>query len=406
MAHILVVDDEPINHQMIARALEAEKFQLDFALNGKEGLQKAKAIHPDLIITDVMMPDIDGYELTRLLRREPEFAHTPIVVLTSQTGLQNKLNSFEAGADDHLTKPFEPAELVARLTALMRRSEIAQAPAAAAAPTLDPARLIAVHSLRGGTGCSSLTVNLGVGLVSLWKYPTIMLDLTMVAGQVALMLNATLRRTWADIANFKPAELEFEMLQSIIAKHESGVSFIAAPTYPTDAETISAELLDVSLRLLRNQYAYIVADLPHDFNDIVIHTLDVADVILMLATPDVASIRAVAAAMDTYKKLNYPPEKIKLILNATFPKHGLPKDKIEAALEIPVMMTIPYTADAFVEAINYGLPLISSKPDEPVAGLLEDLSFSLSKDAHRKSRPETPTEVWKRVYKRYSERKK
>ncbi len=149
-----------------------------------------------------------------------------------------------------------------------------------------------------------------------------------------------------------------------------------------------------------------MADLPHDFTDIVVHTLDVADVILMLATPDVASIRAVAAAMDTYSKLNYPPEKIKLILNATFPKHGLPKDKIEAALSIPVMMTIPYTADAFVEAINYGLPLISSKPDEPVAGLLEDLAFTLSKDAHKKSRPETPTEVWKRVYKRYSERKK
>jgi pilus assembly protein CpaE len=405
MTRILVVDDEQIYHQLIARALEAEKFQIDGASNGKEGFQKAKATSPDLIITDVMMPDINGYELTKLLRREPQFAHTPIVVLTSQTGLQNKLNSFEAGADDHLTKPFEPAELVARLAALLRRSEIPQAPAVTT-PTRDPARLIAVHSLRGGTGCSSLTVNLGVGLVSLWKYPTVLLDLTMVAGQVALMLNATLRRTWANIAGFTPAELEFEMLQSIIAKHESGVAFIAAPTYPTDAETISADILDASLRLLKNQYEYIVADLPHDFSDIVIHTLDVADVILMLATPDVASIRAVAAAMDTYKKLNYSPEKIKLILNATFPKHGLPKDKIEAALGIPITMTIPYTTDAFVEAINYGLPLISSKPDEPVAGLLEDLAFSLSKGPHKKTRPETPTEVWKRVYKRYSERKK
>jgi pilus assembly protein CpaE len=228
----------------------------------------------------------------------------------------------------------------------------------------------------------------------------------MMAGQVALMLNATLRRTWADVATINPLELEFEMLQSIIAKHESGVDFIAAPTYPTDAETISADLLDVSLRLLKNQYAYIVADLPHDFNDIVVHTLDIADVILILATPDLASIRAVAAAQDTYKRLNYPPEKIKLILNATFPKHGLPKDKIETALGIPVMMTIPYTADAFVEAINYGLPLISSKPDEPVAGLLEDLAFTLSKDSHKKSRPENLTEVWKRVYKRYTDRNK
>ena len=196
------------------------------------------------------------------------------------------------------------------------------------------------------------------------------------------------------------------MLESIVGKHESGVAFIAAPTYPTEAETISSEILDASLQLLRKRYEYMVADLPHDFTDIVVHTLDIADVILLTTAPDVASIRAAAAALDTYRKLNYPPEKIKLVLNAVFPKHGMPKEKIEAALGVPVMVTIPYTADRFVEAINYGQPLISSKPDEPIAGLLEDLAFFLSRDAHKKSRPEDPTESWKRVYKRYSQRKK
>ena len=73
------------------------------------------------------MPDIDGYEVTRLLRREPQFAHIPILVLTAQAGLQNKLKSFEAGADDHLTKPFEPEELAARLAALLRRAETSAA---------------------------------------------------------------------------------------------------------------------------------------------------------------------------------------------------------------------------------------------------------------------------------------
>jgi pilus assembly protein CpaE len=390
---------------MISSALEAEKYQLEFASNGTEGLEKAKIIQPDLIITDVMMPDVNGYEVTKLLRREPQFAHTPILVLTAQTGLQNKLNSFEAGADDHLTKPFEPAELVVRLAALLRRAEIPQTPALTT-PAREKARLIAIHSLRGGTGCSSLTVNLGIGMASLWKMPTILLDLTMVAGQVALMLNATLRRTWADIAHYKPAELDIDMMESIVAKHESGVAFIAAPTYPTEAETINGDLLEASLHLLLNHYEYMVADLPHDFNNVVVHTLDAADLILMMAAPDMASLRAAAAALDTYSKLNYPPEKIKLVLNATFPKHGLPKDKIESALGIPVMVTIPYTSDAFVEAINYGQPLISSKPDEPIAGLLEDLAFYLSKEAHKKSRPENPTESWKRVYKRYSEKRR
>ena len=405
MTRILIIDDEPLYHKMIAHALEAEKYQLDFASSGNEGLQKAKINKPDLIITDVMMPDIDGYEVTRLLRREPQFAHIPILVLTAQAGLQSKLKSFEAGADDHLTKPFEPKELAARLAALLRRTE-SISPRTLPGAEHEDARLIAVHSLRGGTGCSSLAVNLGVGLASLWKTPTILLDLTMVAGQVALMLNATLKRTWADVAKYKPAELDMDMLESIVGKHESGVAFIAAPTYPTEAETITGDILDASLQMLRKHYDYMVADLPHDFNDIVVHTLDIADVILLTTAPDVASVRAAAAALDTYSKLNYPTEKIKLILNATFPKHGLPKDKIEAALSMPVMLTIPYTPDLFVEAINFGQPLILSKPDEPIGGLLEDLAFFLSRDAHKKSRPENPTETWKRVYKRYSERKK
>ena len=268
------------------------------------------------------------------------------------------------------------------------------------------ARLIAAHSLRGGTGCSSLAVNLGVGLALLWETPTTLLDLTMIAGQVALMLNATLKRTWADIAKYSPAELDIDMLESIIGKHESGAAFIAAPTYPTEAETISGDILDASLQMLRKHYDYMVADLPHNFNDIVVHTLDIADLILLTIAPDVASIRAAAAALDTYSKLNYPPEKIKLVLNATFPKHGLPKDKIEAALGMPLMVTIPYTPDRFVEAINFGQPLISAKSDESIGGLLEDLAFFLSRDAHKKSRPDNPTETWKRVYKRYSERKK
>jgi pilus assembly protein CpaE len=404
MPRILVIDDETIYHKMVASALEQEKYQLDFAHNGTEGLQKAKLTHPDLIITDVIMPDMNGYEVTRLLRRDPQFARLPILVLSAQTALQNKLSSFEAGADDYLSKPFEPAELVVRLAALLRRSELSQLPVPID-ETHSPARLIAIHSLKGGTGCSSLAVNLGVGLASLWRRPSILLDLNMMAGQVALMLNATLRRTWSDIAQINPMEIEWEVLESIIAKHESGLAFIAAPTFPGEADLVRADVMDACLHLLRKRYDYMLADLPHDFSDMVIHTLDRADLILMLAAPDVASLRATAAALDTYKKLNYPAEKIKLILNATFPRNGLQKDKIEAALGLPVMLVIPYAADLFVQAINYGQPFVSTKPQEPVAALLENLAFSLSAENDKKNRPELPSEAWKRVYKRYSLRK-
>lgn len=405
MTRVLVIDDEPINHQLVAHALEPLQCELHFSENGKDGVAKARNLKPDIIITDVMMPDINGYEVTRILRREPQFAATPILVLTAQAGLQDKLKSFEAGADDHLTKPFEAAELAVRVTSLLRRVEAARL-SREDAPAQANARVIAVHSLRGGTGCSTLAVNLSIGLVSLWKKRTILLDLTMTAGQVAMMLNMTLRRTWADIAHYSAAELDTDVLLSIIGAHESGLSFIAAPTFPSEAETLRGETLGAALNWVNGQFDYVIADLPHDFSESAIQALDVADVILMVASPDMASIRAVAAAMDTYEKLGYKKEKIKLVLSAIFPRSSLSRDKIEAAMGMTAVVMVPYVQDIFVDAINLGQPPIYHKPHESVSALLEDFALLMSKDDHKKSKPEDPTEVWKRVYKRYRERKK
>ena len=405
MTRVLIIDDEPINHQLVAHALEPLRCELQFSENGKDGVTKARSLEPDLIITDVMMPEIDGYEVTRILRRESRFAATPILVLTAQAGLQDKLKSFEAGADDHLTKPFEAAELLMRVTSLLRRMEAARLPQPEV-QTNQSARMIAIHSLRGGTGASSLAVNLGVGLAALWKKPTALLDLTMTAGQVAMMLNMPLKRTWTDIARFNADELDMDAVMSIVGTHESGLSFIAAPTFPSEAETLHSETLGAALRLAKGQFEYIVSDLPHNFSEPAIQALDVADIILMVATPDMSSIRAAVAAIDTYEKLGYKKEKIKLVLNAIFPRSGLSKEKIESALGMTAVVMMPYVQDIFVDAINLGQPPVYYIPHESVSALLEDFALLISKDEHKKSKPENPTEAWKRVYKRYQERKK
>ena len=404
MTHVLFIDDEPINHQLVTHALQPLGCQISYAQNGTDGVSQARILKPDIVITDVMMPDINGYEVTRLLRRDPQFAGTPILVLTAQSGLQDKLKAFEAGADDYLSKPFEAAELAARTTALLRRVEKTLA-SHLSQPVAEVARMIALHSLRGGTGCSTLSVNLGISLASLWG-KTILLDLTMTAGQIALMLNMNLRRTWADIARFDLGELDMEALNSVVSMHESGLAFIAAPTFPTESDSLRGETLLSGLSLLKRHYDYIVADLPHDFSDVAIQALDSADMIFMVATPDMASVRAAAAAMDTYSKLGYPKDKINLLINPTFPRSGLPREKIETALGLTSIITIPHVPDIFVEAINLGHPPVYHKPQESVSALLEDFAFFVSKENHKKSKPEKPTEAWQRVYNRYQKRKK
>jgi len=291
---------------------------------------------------------------------------------------------------------------MARISALLRRADTARIQRDI---PIQQGRLIAVHSLRGGTGSSTLAINLGIALASLWS-STILLDLTITSGQVALMLNKTLRRTLADVAPFSPGELDMDVLHSVIDSHDSGLAFIAAPTLPEEAAPLQAETVGAALRLLKSSYEYILTDLSHDFGDITLQALDTADVILMAVSPDMASIRAAFAAMDTYKKLGYPKEKMKLVLNATFPHAGLSKEKIESALGMQSSMVVPYTDTVFVEAINYGRPPVFSKPNDPVCGLLEDFAFYLSRDEHKKTKPAEPTDAWKRVYKRHQERKR
>jgi len=117
---ILVVDDEPSLVDAVATALRYEGFEVTEARTGREGLLAAQSGTPDLIILDVMLPDIDGFAISSRIRREG--TTTPVLFLTARDSLGDKAAGFAAGADDYLTKPFSLAELVMRVKAILRRS--------------------------------------------------------------------------------------------------------------------------------------------------------------------------------------------------------------------------------------------------------------------------------------------
>ena len=133
--NILAVDDDKISQKMIGRALADEAFSVSYADNGAEGLQKAQDETPDLIILDVEMPGMNGYEVCEKLRASDLTRCIPVVFLSSHSTLRERMQGYEAGADDYLVKPFEAADLVAKLKILGRyreeqktlQSQIAQA---------------------------------------------------------------------------------------------------------------------------------------------------------------------------------------------------------------------------------------------------------------------------------------
>lgn len=121
--HILVVDDDRNLRKIIQTNLELAGYDVTTAANGEEALHMLDSMQPDLIVLDVMMPVMDGYEVARRVRRHPANTRVPIIMLTAKSEVEDKLAGFEAGADDYITKPFGPQELLARVKAKIQRVE-------------------------------------------------------------------------------------------------------------------------------------------------------------------------------------------------------------------------------------------------------------------------------------------
>jgi len=398
MLTLLVIDDEPIYQKMIAHAVKPLDFNIIFASDGEKGLRIAKENPPDLIICDVMMPELSGYQVVERMRRDSRLAHTPIIILTVQSEIESKIKALEVGADVHLGKPFVPEELLAEIKGLLRRTESSRS--SQVNEVGSSSRLIAFHSLRGGTGCTSLSVNLALGLVKLWKTPCLLMDLDLTAGCVSLYLNSTQKLSWSDIGSVKPVDLGRDEVQLIISHHESGLDFIAAPAFPIDGELITENMVEAVLGLLSPEYTYIIVDLPHNFNDISLYILEQADIIVSTISPEMASVRGVHAALNTYKRLGYDLQKIKIVLNTTFEGKALSRKSIENTLHHPVDVLLPFGQNLFVDAINYGKPVILAKPTETYSTLLEDFAYKMSTEEHRLSTPKDPSQTWLRVSKR------
>ncbi|MCZ2126315.1 MAG: response regulator transcription factor [Anaerolineales bacterium] len=117
---ILVVDDEERMVRFIRMNLEHDGFQVAEAFNGKQAIQRIRDFTPDLILLDVMMPDIDGFEVLETIR---DFSAVPVIMLTAKGEEDDRVHGLENGADDYITKPFSPRELVSRIKAVLRRTE-------------------------------------------------------------------------------------------------------------------------------------------------------------------------------------------------------------------------------------------------------------------------------------------
>ena len=399
---ILIVEDDPVIMMLVKGVLQKDNYIIGEAVNGKEGVAVAETFIPDLILMDVMMPVMDGFEACALIRQHPEIGATPIIMLTALTDLEQKIKGFEVGADDYIAKPFDAEELALRVSAMLRRSKMVSK-----TPEQDKqGKVLSVFSLRGGAGVTTIASNLAVGLASLWREEVVLVDMNWASGHSALSLNLSLKTTWSNILSVPIEEIDAEFVSKVLIEHESGVKVLAAPLSPEMGELVTSENIRYVLELLRNQFHYVVCDLPHNFDVASLAALDFSDEIFLVLLPEIAGVHSTRTALNTFSRLEFSLVSIRLLCNWVFPNHGIANEMIENALSRKIDLTVPYAGDFMLPALNYGVPVVYGDPETSVGALFEDLAFAVSKEEHNKRKMDKPTEAWSRVVKRAQIRKK
>ena len=360
---ILIIDDDVDTLRLVGLMLQRQGYQISAAANGEQGLAKAFEEKPDVILLDVMMPDLDGYEVTRRLRKNPSTKDTPILMFTAKTQLDDKVIGFEAGADDYLTKPTHPAELQAHVRALMARSNPKSPDKVDTALREHHGRVIGVLAARGGLGVSMLASNLAGALYNRTHSDVILAEMTPGRGSLGFDLGTPNHNELNELLMGTPAEISRQKVDSLLVAHGSGLRLLLASENPHDIHlTDKINQYELIVLALATLGTYTVLDLgtglPPFVEKILPHCTD--PIIVIEGTP--SSIVLTKLLIEEIAKLGIDPAIISVVLNNRIRSEvQMPWTEVQESLGHSITATITPAPEMFLAASRIHTPAVLSQ---------------------------------------------
>ncbi|MCJ7823304.1 MAG: response regulator, partial [Anaerolineales bacterium] len=352
---VLIIDDDIDTLKLVGLMLERQGYEIVVASNGTIGLNKAAEEKPELILLDVMMPDLDGYEVTKRLRSNPSLAHIPIIMFTAKTMVDDKVAGFEAGVDDYLTKPTHPAELTAHVKAVLTRS------AQARTVPEEKAQSVSFLGSRSGIGTSTLALNTAIELQDR-GFEVILAEINPGHGSVGLELNI---QSPAGISNLLSRSLKDIHLRSVeaeIINHKTGIRLLLSSFHPKETELEQAvPQIEAVINNLTSLCTLLILDIGAGLKPYVKPVLQLCDRIILVVEPIYPSDAMGRAVLQDLETSGINRRKMNLALINRVPTSlQIPWRKVEEELNIELAGIVSPAPEQAHQASQAGTPVVIS----------------------------------------------
>lgn len=386
---VMIVDDVSETRENVRKLLqfESDVDVVGVARTGKEAIQLSQDLSPDVVLMDINMPDMDGISATEMIRSKQP---TVQVVILSVQGDQNYMRrAMLAGARDFLTKPPMGDELISaiRRAGSMAQSERAKTAQVQATPVVGHVgpmigygtprgKIVTIYSPKGGTGCTTLAVNLALTLHN-EDTRVALVDGNLQFGDVAVFMNEQGKNTIIDLAP-RAEELDPEIVEEVMLKHAaSGLHILAAPSRPEYAEKVSSAQFTRVLEYLRQMYSYVVVDTAALLTDVTLAAIDVSDLVVLVTTQDIPSIKNCRLFLDLSQTLGIDRERILFVMNRFDKRINITPDRVTENLKQEIVSVIPLDEGTATKAVNRGVPFVLDSKNQPAARGIFSLAESI-----------------------------
>ena len=382
---ILITDDDVDSLRLIGIMLQRQGYQVIVASTGNQALAKATSEVPDLIILDIMMPDMNGYEVCRRLRANPVTKSIPIIMFTAKTMIDDKVAGFEAGADDYLTKPTHPAELASRVKAILSRTPTTPTGQTTTVSHEPPVGYsVGIIGTKGGLGVSTLALNLAAALRKMGETP-FLADFCLGTSSLNLYMGAE-TSGMGIVASRAAAQINAALIEEHAVTSQSGVRALLASCKPQEALIhVKADTANAIAHTLRQLGRPVIYDLGAGYSSLV-HALH-RDMERIIITVEPAGV-SLKMARDLIQELGKNGKhRIDIVV---FTRTQIPLQlswhDVEHELNHQVRGVISPAPELAFRAVEAGVPIVLHEPNAIVSSQIIKLAETIKSALPQKTR--------------------